>query len=223
MARFSRLQVLNQLHQTPFVPLFFHQDAQVAVEVIRACYTGGVRVFEFTNRGDFAHETFAQITKAAAQYFPDLVIGAGTIVDAPTAALYIQLGADFIVAPYFNADVAKLCNRRKVAYIPGCATLTEVGTAEEAGCEIVKLFPGDGLSPKFVKALKGPMPWSSVLITGGVEPTATSLESWFSAGATAVGLGSQLFKREWINSKNYAAIQQTCFDCLEIIRKLKQV
>ena len=221
MSRFSRLHVLNQLHRTPFVPLFFHQDAQVAIEVLGACYAGGVRVFEFTNRGDFAHETFAQITKMAALHFPDLVIGAGTIVDAPTATLYIQLGADFIVAPYFNSDVAKLCNRRKIAYMPGCATLTEVGQAEEAGCEIVKLFPGDGLSPKFVKALKGPMPWSSVLITGGVEPTQASLESWFAAGATAVGLGSQLFKKEWLDTKNYTIIERTCADCLDIIHNLK--
>ena len=222
MARFSRLHVLHQLEQIPFVPLFFHQDASVAVEVMRACYAGGVRVFEFTNRGDFAHETFGQIVKAANENFPDLVIGAGTIVDAPTAALYMQLGADFIVAPYFNADVAKLCNRRKVAYMPGCATLTEIGTAEEAGCEVVKLFPGDGLGPKFVKALKGPMPWSSILVTGGVEPTQASLESWFLAGATAVGLGSQLFKKEWLVERNYTAIEQMCRHCLSIIGNLKK-
>lgn len=194
MANFKRIEVYGQILRTGLVPVFYNENLSICKQVLAACYEGGVRVFEFTNRGDFAHEIFGELQKFCRAEMPELILGIGTIVDAPTASLYIQLGASFVVSPIFNAEIAKVCNRRKIAYIPGCASLTEISAAEEWGVEIVKVFPGDILKPAFVKGLKAPMPWTSVMVTGGVEPTQESIAAWFSAGVSAVGIGSQLFK-----------------------------
>ena len=223
MARFNRLHVYQNLLAIPLLPLFYNNDIEVCKSVLKACYKAGVRSFEMTNRGDFAHEVFAELVRVSAKEYPEMVLGAGTIMDTGTAALYIQLGADFIVSPNFNPEIAKVCNRRKIAYMPGCATLTEVSNAEEWGVEIVKLFPGDGLSPKFVKGLKGPMPWSKVLITGGVEPTQESLAAWFDAGADAVGIGSSLLTKEILNNQNWTALEDRVAGAVQIINSLKLV
>ena len=147
MSRFDKTQVIQKIGDTRIVPVFYNSSADVAVQVIKACYDGGIRAFEFTNRGDFAHEVFAAVAKYTARECPEMALGAGSITDAPTAALYMQEGADFIVGPLFNPDVAKVCNRRCVPYVPGCGSVTEVGFAQEAGCDIVKVFPGDVLGP----------------------------------------------------------------------------
>ena len=221
MARFPRLHVYQTLQAVPLVPLFYNPDAAICQNVLKACYAAGVRLFEITNRGDFAHELFGDLVKMAAENYPEMVLGAGTIVEPATAALYLQMGADFIVSPSFNAEVAKVCNRRKVAYMPGCATLTEIGNAEEWGVEVVKLFPGDALGPKFVKALKGPLPQTNVLITGGVEPTEASLSAWFGAGATAVGIGSNLLTKEILTNQDWPALERRVGEALAIIKRIK--
>lgn len=203
------------------VPVFYNEDVQTAKMVLKACYDGGVRVFEFTNRGDFAHEVFAEIVKYAAVECPEMALGAGSVVDAPTAALYIQSGACFIVGPMFNPEVARLCNRRMVPYSPGCGTMTEVGNAQEAGCDICKVFPGDVLGPAFVKSLMAPMPWSKIMVTGGVEPSEENLLSWFRAGAFCVGMGSKLFPADRIKSGDWAYITEKCREALEIISNAK--
>jgi 2-dehydro-3-deoxyphosphogluconate aldolase/(4S)-4-hydroxy-2-oxoglutarate aldolase len=189
--------------------------------VLKACYDCGVRVFEFTNRGDFAHEVFAEIVKYAAVECPEMALGVGSVVDAPTAALYIQSGACFIVGPMFNPEVARLCNRRMVPYSPGCGTMTEVGNAQEAGCDICKVFPGDVLGPAFVKSLMAPMPWSKIMVTGGVEPSEENLLSWFRAGVFCVGMGSKLFPADRIKSGDWAYITEKCREALEIISNAK--
>ena len=189
--------------------------------VLKACYDGGVRVFEFTNRGDFAHEVFAEIVKYAAVECPEMALGVGSVVDAPTAALYIQSGACFIVGPMFNPEVARLCNRRMVPYSPGCGTMTEVGNAQEAGCDVCKVFPGDVLGPAFVKSLMAPMPWSKIMVTGGVEPSEENLLSWFRAGVFCVGMGSKLFPADRIKSGDWAYITEKCREALEIISNAK--
>ena len=191
MARFDKLTVLNKIYSTGVVPVFYNADVEVAKQVVKACYVGGIRAFEFTNRGDFAHEVFAEVVKYAAKECPEMAVGVGSIVDAPTASLYIQLGACFVVGPLFNPEVAKVCNRRLIPYTPGCGSISEVGMAQEAGCDLCKVFPGDVLGPKFVKGLMAPMPWSKIMVTGGVEPTAENLTSWFKAGTTCVGMGSK--------------------------------
>lgn len=218
MARFDKLAVLNKMASAPMVPVFYHKDTEVAKAVVKACYLGGVRLFEFTNRGDFAHEVFTEVVKFAAAECPELAVGVGSVVDPATAALYMQLGACFVVGPLFNAEVAKVCNRRGIPYIPGCGSVSEVGWAQEAGCEICKIFPGDVLGPKLIKGLMAPMPWSKLMVTGGVEPTAENLKTWFDAGAFSVGMGSKLFPKDVIASANWSSITSKCEECFNSIR-----
>lgn len=214
MSRFDKTQVIQKIGDTRIVPVFYNSSADVAVHVIKACYDGGIRAFEFTNRGDFAHEVFVAVAKYTARECPEMALGAGSITDAPTAALYMQEGADFIVGPLFNPDVAKVCNRRCVPYVPGCGSVTEVGFAQEAGCDIVKVFPGDVLGPKFVKAMLAPMPWTKVMVTGGVEPARENLIGWKNAGAFCVGMGSKLFPKDRIENKDWAYITDKCKEAL---------
>jgi len=222
MAKFSRIEVALKAKDTGMVPVFYHTDSSIAIKVIQACYDGGIRVFEFTNRGDFAHETFSELVKYARKNLPELAIGAGTIIDAPTASLYIQIGADFIVSPVVKEDMALVCHRRKIAWMPGCATLTEISKAEELGAEIVKVFPGFVLGPEFVKAALAPFPWTSIMPTGGVEPTLESLTAWFKAGVWCVGIGSQLFPKNLDKNSDYSQITQKVSSSLEIIQNIKR-
>lgn len=217
--KFDSIQVLQKIGDTKIVPVFYHKDAEIAKKVVKACYDGGVRAFEFTNRGDFAHEVFAEVVKYANIECPDLALGVGSIVDAPTASLYIQLGACFVVGPLFNPDVAKVCNRRCVPYTPGCGTVTEVGMAQEAGCTLCKLFPGDVLGPKMVKGLMAPMPWSKIMVTGGVEPTKENIEGWLKAGAYCVGMGSKLFPKDKVAAGDWKYVTDKCAECISYAKK----
>ena len=218
MARFTKIQVGQIVTDTVMVPVFYHKDAEVAQHVLQACYDGGVRAFEFTNRGDFAHEVFAALSRYAASHCPDMALGAGSVVDAGTASLYMQLGADFIVGPLFNADVAKVCNRRCVPYIPGCGTVTEIGWAQESGCDFVKVFPaGEVGGPAFVKNVMAPMPWCHIMVTGGVEPSEENLTAWIKAGASAIGMGSKLFPKAVVASGDWSAVTAKCREALGYI------
>ena len=201
------------------VPVFYHKDVETARQVVKACYEGGVRCFEFTNRGDFAHEVFAEVVKFAARECPEMAVGVGSVVEPATAALYMQLGTCFVVGPLFNPEVARVCNRRQVPYIPGCGSVSEVGAAQEAGCEVVKVFPGDVLGPKFVKGLLAPMPWTKIMVTGGVEPTEDNLQGWFGAGAAYVGMGSKLFPKDRVAASDWAFITAKCCEALSFIKK----
>ncbi len=220
--KFNKLQVLSVMKETGMVPVFYHGDIEVARNIVKACYDGGVRAFEFTNRGEFAHEVFGELVKYAAKECPEMIMGIGSIVDAPTAALYIQLGANFIVGPLFNPEVAKVANRRLIPYAPGCGSVSEVGFAQEAGCDICKVFPGDVLGTAFVKGLKAPMPWSNLMVTGGVKPEEANLKGWFDAGVTCVGMGSNLFPTDLIKAKNWAGITKLCSDALAIITRVRK-
>lgn len=209
--------------ETGMVPVFYHTDAEVAKQVVKACYEGGVRAFEFTNRGDFAQEVFATLSKYVSDECPELVLGIGSIVDAPAAALYIQLGANFAVGPSFNPDIAKVCNRRLIPYTPGCGSVSEIGFAQEAGCDLCKIFPAGSVGgPSFVSNLKAPMPWSLIMATGAVEPAEENLSAWFKAGVTCVGMGSKLFPKEAIASGNWQAITALCRETLAIIKKYRK-
>jgi len=224
LARFTRIQVALKMAESGMVPVFYHKDLETCKQVLEACYKGGVRVFEFTNRGDFAHETFGALIKYVEQELPEMVLGIGSVVDAGTTSLYIQLGTNFVISPILNADMAKTCNRRKIMWTPGCGSLTEISYAEELGAEIVKIFPGSSVGgPKFVETIKGPFPWSSIMPTGGVEPTEENLKGWFKAGVTCVGMGSQLITKEIISGKDYASLEKNCKATLDIITKLKSI
>jgi len=220
--RFSKIQVLTAMKETGMVPVFYNSDIEVSKKIVKACYDGGVRAFEFTNRGDFAHEVFRDLVKYTAKECPEMIMGIGSIVDAPTAALYIQMGANFIVGPLFNPEVAKVANRRLIPYAPGCGSVSEVGFAQEMGCDICKVFPGDVLGAAFVKNLKAPMPWSNLMVTGGVKPEEANLKTWFDAGVTCVGMGSNLFPADMIKANNWSGISKLCSDTLEIIKKIKK-
>ena len=219
--KFNKVQVITTMAETGMVPVFYHADVEVAKNVLKACYAGGVRAFEFTNRGDFAHEVFGELVKFAATACPEMILGVGSIVDPAAASLYIQLGANFVVGPLFNPEVAKICNRRLVPYTPGCGSVSEVGFAQESGCDLCKVFPGDVLGPNFVKGLKAPMPWSMLMVTGGVKPEVENLKAWFSAGVTCVGMGSNLFPADMIKSKNWQGITELCKNALDIIKTIK--
>lgn len=222
MARFSKIEVLDSMKRTGMVPVFYNANIEIAKQVVKACYEGGVRAFEFTNRGDFAHEIFGELNKWAAKECPEMILGVGSIVDAPTASLYLQLGANFIVGPLFNPDVAKVCNRRLVPYTPGCGSVSEIGFAQEAGCDLTKVFPAGNVGgPSFVKNMKAPMPWSMIMATGAVEPTEENLTAWFKAGVTVVGMGSKLFPKADIAAGNWAAISEKCRYALDIIAKAR--
>jgi len=221
MARFDKLAVMAKIKEAPMVPVFYHKDAEVAKKVIKACYEGGVRAFEFTNRGDFAQEVFAECVKFAAKECPELALGIGSVVDAPTAAMYLQLGACFVVGPLFNPEIAPVCNRRLVPYCPGCGSVSEIGKAQELGCDLTKLFPGDVYGPNMVKGLMAPMPWSKIMVTGGVSPDEENLKSWFKAGVYCVGMGSKLFPKDKVAAEDWQYVTDKCRECLDIIARAR--
>jgi len=222
VARFPRLTVLNKMIDTGIVPVFYTPDLEVAKKVAGAVFAGGCPLLEFTNRGDHAWEVFTELERYCAKELPDMILGVGSVVDPGTASLYINCGASFVVGPVLNPDVAKVCNRRKIPYSPGCGSASEVSLAEELGCEIVKVFPGAEVGgPKFVKALKGPCPWVSIMPTGGVEPTEASLRAWFEAGVVAVGMGSNLITKELLKAGDYEGIAAKVRETLELIRKIR--
>lgn len=222
MAQFTRIQVAQTMAGQGLVPLFYHGNIEVSKQVLRACYHGGARLMEFTNRGDFAHEVFAELVKYATKELPGMILGAGTVTDPATAGLYLQLGANFVVTPVLREDIGLICNRRKVLWSPGCGSLSEIARAEELGAEIVKVFPGSQLGPEFVKAIKGPCPWSSLMPTGGVSAEEENLRGWFEAGVTCVGMGSKLIRNEWVSQGNYAAIEQQTRTVLQRIQSIRE-
>lgn len=222
MAKYNKIQVISTAVSTGLVPVFYNPCVETSKAVLKACYDGGIRVFEFTNRGDFAHEVFSELVKYANAELPGMILGVGSIIDAPTAALYLQEGANFVVGPLFNSAIAPICNRRCVPYIPGCGSATEIGMAQEAGCDICKAFPGDVLGPAFVKGVKAPMPWTQILVTGGVKPEADNLKAWFKAGASCVGMGSNLFPKDVVKAGDWATITKLCSESLKIIAEVRQ-
>jgi len=222
MAQFTRIEVATAMKETGMIPLFFNTDIELSKKVLKACYDGGARLMEFTARGDFAHEVFGALTKYAIKELPGMIMGVGSVTDGAAASLYMALGANFIVTPVLREDIAIACNRRKVLWSPGCGSLTEIARAEELGCEIVKLFPGDLYGPKFVKGIKGPQPWTSIMPTGGVSPTKENLSGWFNAGVTCVGMGSQLISKEIIANKDYTKLEQDVKTALEIIKSVRK-
>jgi 2-dehydro-3-deoxyphosphogluconate aldolase/(4S)-4-hydroxy-2-oxoglutarate aldolase len=223
MARFQRVDVIFRMRESGIVPIFYNKDPDICRNVVNACYKGGVKVFEFTNRGDYAHELFSDLNKWAEKEAPSLIMGVGSVVDAGTASLYIQLGANFIVSPLLNQEMAKVCNRRKILWIPGCATMSEISFAEELGADIIKIFPGSSVGgPDFVKSVKGPCPWTTIMPTGGVEPTLENLREWFEAGVPCVGIGSNLMTKELILKKDWEGLTARVAGAVKIARMFRE-
>ena len=221
MAQYNRVQVINQIKESGMIPLFYHPKIEVAKAVLKACYDGGARLMEFTNRGDFAIEIFTELIRYSISELPGMIIGVGSVTDASAASQYMLYGANFIVTPVFREDIAVICNRRKVLWIAGCGSLTEITVAEERGCELVKLFPGNTYGPDFVKAIKAPQPWTSIMPTGGVTIEKKNLTDWFDAGVTCVGLGSKLISEEIFVKKDYDILRVRVAEVLDMIEKIR--
>ena len=219
MARFTRLEVASTMQKQGLVPLFYHSNVELGKDVLRACYRGGARLLEFTNRGDYAHEVFRELNLFCENELPEMIMGVGSVTDAGTASLYMQLGANFVVTPVLREDIAIVCNRRKVLWSPGCGSLGEICRAEELGAEVVKLFPGGTYGPGFVKAIRGPQPWTSIMPTGGVSPD--NLDKWFEAGVTCVGMGSKLISKDVLQQRNFGYLEEVVRSTLERIQDLK--
>lgn len=216
------MQALGAMYETGLVPVFYHADPEVVKGVARACLEGGVRLLEFTNRGDLAWQVFAELERYCAAELPEMITGVGSVVDAGTASLYIDCGASFVVGPLLSEEVARTCNRRKVPYSPGCGSVSEISLAEELGCEIVKIFPAKQVGgPGFVKAVRGPMPWTSLMPTGGVEPNLESLREWFGAGVACAGMGSNLITPELLAEKDYAGIAANVRRARELVARVR--
>src|SRR5512142_233364 len=215
----DRMAVLQAMVSQGVIPVFFHPDTEVCLKVIQACANGGAKCIEFTNRGDFAAHVFLEVTRHFAKADPSVIMGVGSVVDAPTAGIYIANGAKFVVGPLLNADVAKVCNRRGIPYSPGCGSATEIGDAQELGCEIVKVFPGSSVGgPDFVSNVLGPMPWTKLMPTGGVDPTEESLTKWFKAGIVAAGIGSKMITKELLAAKDYKGVEKKVAETIALIK-----
>jgi 2-dehydro-3-deoxyphosphogluconate aldolase/(4S)-4-hydroxy-2-oxoglutarate aldolase len=218
----DRMTVLSAMIDQGVIPVFYHPDVEVCKKVIQACANGGAKCIEFTNRGEFAAHVFFEVTRHFAKADPSVIMGVGSVVDAPTAGVFIANGAKFVVGPLTNPDIAKLCNRRKIPYSPGCGSASEIGYAEELGCEIVKVFPGGSVGgPDFVKAMLGPCPWTRIMPTGGVDATEESLTQWFKAGVACVGIGSNLITKELLAVKDYAGVEKKVSETIALIRKIR--
>ena len=221
MARFDRLEVWNEILRIGLIPIFYHPNLEVAKRVVAACRSGGATVVEYTNRGDNAYRVFSDLAAHFAEADPSLILGAGSVIDPATAALYINSGASFVVGSVWNPEVARLCNRRKVAYIPGCATPTEISQAEELGAEIIKVFPAAAVGPGFVKAVHRPTPWTKLMPTG-IEATEATIRTWFEAGVAAVAIGSALVRKDWVEAGDYAAIAAKTAEVLDWIASVRR-
>jgi 2-dehydro-3-deoxyphosphogluconate aldolase / (4S)-4-hydroxy-2-oxoglutarate aldolase len=209
MAKFSRVEVINETLRIGVVPVFYHPDLEVAIKVVEACARAGLRLIEFTNRGDNAWRVFSDLVLHFTSADPGVILGVGSVVEAGTGALYISSGANFVVGPVLNAELARVCNRHKVSYSPGCGGASEISQAEELGVEIVKIFPGDAVGgPKFVKSVLAPMPWTRIMPTGGVDSTQESIEAWFKAGVAAVGIGTNLVRADWVAAGEFDKITE---------------
>jgi len=221
MSKYKRLEVLNTMIEVGFIPLFYHPDVQVAIDIIDACLEGGARCIEFTNRGDGAHRVFEKLVDHYYDH-PSLILGSGSVVDQGTAALFIQIGTNFIVSPNLNEEVAYLCNQRKVAYLPGCGNVNEITQAERLGVEICKYFPGTVGGPQFVKNILGPMPWTRIMPTGGVTLDEKNIRDWFEAGVAAVGIGSALITKQAVSQKDYKSISANTKNVINWIQSVRK-
>ena len=203
------------MENSGMIPLFYNSDIEVAKNVLKACYYGGSRLLEFTNRGDFAFEIFKDLNKFAINELPGMILGVGSVTDSSSASQYMLAGANFVVTPVFRKDIATICNRRKVLWSPGCGSLTEISRAEEMGCELIKLFPGSVYGPEFVKAIKGPQPWTSIMPTGGVNLDTAA--DFLRAGSVALGVGGALVEKSAVEAGDFGRIEALARQYIQIV------
>lgn len=223
MAKFMKHEVVGKMLELGLVPVFYNGDVEVAKKIVQACADGGLKIAEFTNRGDFAYQVFSELAKWVNEEFDDVILGVGSVIDPGTATIYINNGANFVVGPIFNPEIAKVCNRRKIPYSPGCGSPSEISQAEEMGCDIVKVFPGSRLKPGFIKSMLGPCPWVKLMPTGGVDATRESVSEWIKAGAACLGIGSKLIVKDLVKAGDFEAITEKVEQVLSWIREARGV
>ena len=216
----TKEHIVNVMRDIGVVPLFTCENSDEAMQVVQAAYDAGVRTFEFTNRRANSFEVFSNLI-ANRNKFPELFLGIGTVLDGATTKKFIDAGADFIISPILKLEMGEVCRSHNKLWIPGCATLTEAVTAKENGAGVIKIFPGSVLGPEFVKSVMPVVPDLVLMITGGVEPTRESLGSWFRAGAACVGMGSQLFSKDILASRNWPLLRQRISESLAIAKEVK--
>jgi 2-dehydro-3-deoxyphosphogluconate aldolase/(4S)-4-hydroxy-2-oxoglutarate aldolase len=222
MANFVKHKVIEEILRNGLLPVFYNNDIKVSENIVQACAEGGATVVEFTNRGDVASEVFNELIIWSKKELPQVILGVGTILDPATAAVYINSGANFIVGPIFNPDVAKICNRRKIPYIPGCMTPSEISAAEATGADIIKVFPGSAVGPDFIKAVRGPCPWFRLMPSGGVEVNQQNISSWITAGAAALNIGSNLIKKDLVKASDFNGIKKLVEECIRWIKEARE-
>ncbi len=208
--------MLNRLKSSPIVPVFFHPELEYTQQIVTACYDGGLRFFEFTNRGKEAFEVFEALEKYVRVHCPELSLGIGTIFTPKDAERFLRVGADFVVQPVTTESVGDACRAFGKPWLPGALTLNEIWSAWQMGATAVKVFPGNLVGPEYIRALRGPMPEIPIMVTGGVEPTQESIQNWLGAGVQAVGIGSQLFKGDFSN--DFPALSRRIKALLEAIQ-----
>ncbi len=222
MAKHKRPKVLQKIKTIGLVPLFYHKDPQLAINIVKAVVDGGCPILEFTNRGDRALYVFLELVKYRDEHLPELILGVGSVINGATAAMYIQAGADFIVAPIFDEETANVCNSQKIPYMPGCGSVTEIHQAHLTGVEMVKIFPaGQVGGPAFIKSVLGPCPWAELMPSGGVSPERENLKNWFDAGVACVGMGSKLITQEIIETKDYERLKLKVKKTLKLIQEVR--
>jgi 2-dehydro-3-deoxyphosphogluconate aldolase/(4S)-4-hydroxy-2-oxoglutarate aldolase len=223
MAKFLKHEVVGKILELGLVPVFYNGDINVAKKIVEACADGGAKVIEFTNRGDFAYQVFSELAKWCNEEFDDVILGIGSVIDPATAAIYINNGANFVVGPIFNPEIAKVCNRRKIPYSPGCGSPSEISQAEEMGCDIIKVFPGNRLQPGFIRSVRGPCPWVKLMPTGGVDVTRESIFDWIKAGAACLGIGSRLIVRDLVEKGDFKGISKKAEQALLLIKEARGI
>lgn len=205
------------------LPLYFNADLTVSLKILRALYRAGIRAVEYTERGVEARENFKQIVCIRNNEMPDLLVGIGTVKTLSQANIYLKLGADFVISPGFVPGVAALLQIKQVLYIPGCMTPTEILTAENKGIRFIKLFPGNKIEADFLSSIKDIFPDLIFMPTGGVDTTKESIQGWFDAGVSAVGMGSKLISKELMDQQEYLIIENKTTEVLNIIKSIKKI
>jgi 2-dehydro-3-deoxyphosphogluconate aldolase / (4S)-4-hydroxy-2-oxoglutarate aldolase len=217
----KRTEIVNIITTQGLLPLYFHTDEMVSVDVLKALYSAGCRVVEYTNRGKEALDNFRKLRSVCDNELKNMQLGAGTIKDANAAEKFIDAGADFLISPGLVEDVFDVAYSNKILWIPGCMTATEIIKAEQFGIQLIKLFPGNILGPSYVSAIKDIFPDLLFMPTGGVELEKQNLQNWFDAGVCAVGLGSKLISKSLLENKEYKKITSLTKEALLIIDTIK--
>ena len=213
-------QALSAVDYAKFIPLFYHADISVCQSLIQACYDGGVRAIEYTNRGEKALSNFTALKQHFSSRHPDLALGIGSVINAEQAQSFFLAGADFIVAPIADKETGKFCRSKNIAWMPGCFTLSEIMRSVKMGAELVKIFPANVLGPEFVRGILGPVPALKIMPTGGVDTSKENLQSWFGAGVYCVGMGSNLISKKIIESGDYAALAAQVSEVIAVIKSI---